>query len=443
MHSVTRHLRRPLSRLLLGDIYVPDRCWDSRRTSRSRAYQARSTIARVLAAGYVDGWVQLCSLLIEYIDLQDSNVWLPASNREVRSILAELMDLLRKRSGRPRLPILLNLERRSGRGRTLHSHGIAPLWVGKLVKAYLGEKTVLTLPSGRRVRIGNVRPLIGADVGKTWTYMTKCADASAVHRKGQTHEEWTKDVQQAIERSQEAEAARKAEQLYRLPSTRIRIDLPKIRLAERQYQALARILSGEAPVIPAPTFVVYLDRVANQLVANRLEAPHARRHQEHLTLEFQVHGTERPEEHRTWKLPKAGKALVNGLKPLRKPKRAARKKKKKARKVQQARNLMLKERKGGRKRKRPARKRSVKRQSAAQAPGGVLRLVSSVVVCVQSVLASWRQWLVAPLLLAALSFVIVVHRLGLADGPEPTLTPRGSARSGRARHRGTRAREPP
>jgi hypothetical protein len=435
MNSVTRQLRRPLSRLLPGDIYVPDRCWDSRRTSRSRASQARSTIARLLAAGYIDGYVKMCSLLIEYIDLKDCNAWLPANNREVRSILAELLDLVRKRSGQARLPMVLNLERRSGRGRTLHSHGIAPLWVGKLFKAHLGEKVVLTLPSGRRVRIGNVRPLIGADVGRTWQYVNKCADASSVRRRGQTHEEWTNDVQRAIGRSQEAEEARREEGLFRLPSTRIRIDLPKVpKLNERQYRALAEVLRGEAPTFPETTFLGYLDRIAD-----RLEAPHARRHLERLLLEVQARGAEETEEHQTRKMPKN---RVKGPKIPPKPRRATRKKKKKARKASRARNLLRKS-KAARKRKHPAQQHAAGQPSTVRAPGRVPVLVISVVVRVLSVFAGWRQWMAASLLIVALSYVNVAYHLGQADCLEPALTARGSARSGRARRRGTRAREPP
>ncbi|ULH17874.1 hypothetical protein MF271_21640 (plasmid) [Deinococcus sp. KNUC1210] len=430
MNSVTRQLRRPLSRLLPGDIFIPDRCWDSRRTSRSRAYQARSTIARLLAAGYIDGYVKMCSLLIEYVDLKDCNAWLPANNREVRSILVELLDLVRQRSGQPRLPMVLNLERRSGRGRTLHSHGIAPLWVGALFKACFGEKVVLTLPSGRRVRIGNVRPLIGAELGKTWRYLNKCADSNAAHRRGQTHEEWITDVQQAMGRSQEAEEARRQEGLFRLPSTRIRFDLPRLpKLTDRQSKALAEILNGEVPTIPAPTFLAYLDRVAD-----RLEAPYARRHQERLILEFQARSAELRDEGQTRKTPKG---RVKGPKTPRKPRRGARKKK-----ARQAGRIVRK-RKTGQNRERPVQKRPAKRQSVAPAPGGVLILISSVVLGVLSVLAGWRPWLAAALLIVALSHTNVAHHLRPADGPEPTLTFRGSAGSGRAKRRGTRAREPP
>jgi len=223
----------------------------------------------VLAAGFIAGQFEMCSLLFEFVSLPDANVWLPANNRLVRALLNELVDHLRSKSGADHLPMLLNIERRAGRLRTLHSHGIAPLWVGEIICAYAGEG-VIQLPSGHRVKLGTVHPLHGKQLGNTWTYLNKPADADTVRLLGQSDAQWQERVQASMERSREAEIAKTAEGRSRLPSTRIRIDLPQMpSLTAAQLRALDLVLRGQAPVFPARTMTAYLDAVAEYLPSRR------------------------------------------------------------------------------------------------------------------------------------------------------------------------------
>lgn len=208
----------------------------------------------------------------------NSNVWLPANNRAVRAMLDELIELLHRLSGcKALLSILGSLESRSGRGRTLHIHGLTPTWVADLIRDHLGENVTLTLPSGCQVKIGKIRPVTGQQLRDLWTYMSKCSNSDALFTQERTRAQWHAGVRRSMVRSEEAEAARKAEGLYRLPSCRICIELPPLpTLADRQRQALRSVLRGTAPVLPARTFVSYLDAVADRLPRRTRNRPRQR-----------------------------------------------------------------------------------------------------------------------------------------------------------------------
>ena len=276
--STPRPLGRRPSRLLPEDIWISDRCWDSHGNRLCRARAGEQSLARLLSAGYVAGVLEISSILIEFVDMVNSNVWLPANNRAVRAMFDELIELLHRLSGcEALLSILGSLEGRSGRGRTLHIHGLTPTWVADLIREHLGENITLTLPSGCQVRIGKIRPVIGKELRDLWTYMSKCADADALFTQERTRAQWQAGVRRSTARSQEAEAARKAEGLYRLPSCRICIELPPLpTLTDRQRQGLRSVLRGTAPVLPARTFVSYLDAVADRLPKRSRNQPRQR-----------------------------------------------------------------------------------------------------------------------------------------------------------------------
>jgi hypothetical protein len=244
-----------------------------------RARTGEQTLARLLSAGYVAGVLEISSILIEFVDTVNSNVWLPANNRAARAMLDELIALLYKLSGCERLlSILASLEGRSGRGRTLHVHGLTPTWVANLIREHLGENVTLTLPSGGRVKIGEIRPVTGKRLGDLWTYMSKCSDADALFTQERTKPQWQAGVRRSEARLLAAVAARKAEGLHRLPSARICMELPPLpTLTARQRQALRQVLRGAASVLPARTFISYLDAVADRLPKRTRNQPRQRK----------------------------------------------------------------------------------------------------------------------------------------------------------------------
>ena len=244
---------------------IPDACLDSHGHRLARAQHGFPALARFLATCFdpVTGELDVCSLLFEYLDMPDGNPRLPESIRAIREDLGELTALLQQ-SGGQNVSMLLNIERKAGGRRTLHSHGQAPGWLRQLISQYLGEGAVFTSSSGRRVKIGSVKPLHGKHIGDYWVYMSKLADATGIRWHGRSETDFRAGQLDSVKRYEEACDARRTEGLYRLLSTRIKIGLPMLpRLSDRQLRALRRVLKGSAPAIPAPDFLAYLDAVAN------------------------------------------------------------------------------------------------------------------------------------------------------------------------------------
>ncbi|MFC4454117.1 hypothetical protein [Deinococcus sonorensis] len=269
MPTITRKTQRykRLPWLLPDDTVVPDACWDSHGNRLMRAKHGFPTLARAMSACFdpKTGTLDMVSLLFEHLDLQDGNPWLPDHNRAARADLNDFAEFLRQEGKQPGVPMLLNLERQAGGHGTLHDHGQAPGWVGRLIVKHLGEDAIFTASSGRRVWIGEVRPLDGGkEIGDLWTYEQKVADADAICWQGRKAKDWRAGQRRSMKRRQEACDARRNEGLFRLPSTRIKIDLPVLpRLTSRQLRALRRVLRGSAPAIPARNFIAYLDAVAD------------------------------------------------------------------------------------------------------------------------------------------------------------------------------------
>jgi hypothetical protein len=267
--QITRKTQRykRLPWLLPGDIVVPDACWDSHGNRLARAKHGLLTLAREMSACFnpATGTLDMVSLLFEHLDLRDGNPWLPDHNRAARADLDDFAEFLRKEGKQPGVPMLLNLERRAGGHGTLHNHGQAPGWVGRLIVEHLGEDAVFTASSGRRLWVGQVRPLAGGKaIGDFWTYEQKTPDADGICWQGRKAKDHRAGQKRSMKRRQEACDARRNEGLFRLPSTRIKIDLPVLpRLSPRQLRALRLVLRGGAPAIPARDFLAYLDMVAD------------------------------------------------------------------------------------------------------------------------------------------------------------------------------------
>ena len=265
--TLTTHNRDQLPWLHPNGTVISDACWDSHGNRLARARHGFPTLARFLATCFdpETGELDVCTLLFEHLDLPDGNPWLPENNRAVREDFRELAELLQQQSEGRDVSMLLNLERKAGGRRTLHSHGQAPGWLGRLISQYLGENAVFTTRSGRRLWIGSVKPLNdGEEIGNYWVYTNKVPDADAIRWHGRSEEDWRAGQLNSMARREEACDARRAEGLFRLLSTRVKIGLPVLpRLSARQLRALRRVLRGSAPAIPAPDFLAYLDAVAD------------------------------------------------------------------------------------------------------------------------------------------------------------------------------------
>ena len=205
---------------------LPDGRWihnDLRDSGNIRTGRARRRLAKFvrLAAemfSAATGQLEARSLLITFLDHLNANVWDDETRRALHGELLELNTMLTEGRTGPAPTIEFSLEGGDSRSGVCHAHGLGPGALDEFVGPAWRNRTV-TLPSGRRVQIHEVRVVPPDRIWNTWVYMHKTPDGDAVRKWWQTGADFNRAREHATLRHQAGKAnLTAAGMLRRFPS---------------------------------------------------------------------------------------------------------------------------------------------------------------------------------------------------------------------------------